>query len=196
MTDLILASASQVRATLLRNAGVEFSVEAAAVDEELIKQQMADSDAAELAGLLADAKARKISARHPGALVIGADQILECDGQLFDKPEDRAGAADHLRALSGNIHHLITAACVLCDGEVEWQKTSTVRLTMRVLSDQFIDRYLDRAGDSVLRSVGAYRLEDLGAQLFTDIDGDYFTILGLPLLSLLDHLRRHGVIET
>ena len=193
--DIILASASQVRATLLRNAGVEFTVQPAAVDEDAIKQQAAEQDTGALAALLADAKGLKISALQPGALVIGADQVLECEGELFDKPEGRIGAQNHLHRLSGKTHHLITAACVVRGGEIDWRKTATVRLTMRDLSDDFIETYLDRAGDSVLSSVGAYRFEDLGSQLFSEVDGDYFTILGLPLLPLLNYLRRQGTLD-
>ena len=125
---------------------------------------------------------------------IGADQILECDGALFDKPNGRAGAVTHLQNLSGKLHRLITSACVVQGGEVQWQSTDGVRLTMRELSADFIESYLDAAGDGVLATVGAYRLEDIGAQLFTRVEGDYFTVLGLPLLPLLQFLRDRKVL--
>jgi septum formation protein len=193
---LILASASKVRARMLGNAGVTFDVVVSEVDEEAIKAQLS-SDAVEVIALkLAIEKAQDVSAKHPEALVIGADQILECDGQLFDKPVGRGGAVTHLQTMRGKLHRLITAAAVIQGGEILWQTTDDVRLIMRDLSDDFIARYLDQAGDDVLASVGAYRLEDIGAQLFTRVEGDFFTVLGLPLLPLLEFLRRQGILET
>lgn len=143
---------------------------------------------------LADSKARAVAARRPGALVIGADQILECEGRWFDKPSTVAEAARHLRALRGRTHRLICAVVVVRDGERLWRHVAEARLTMRRFSDRFLDDYLASGGPAVLESVGAYRLEGLGAQLFETIEGDYFTILGLPLLPLLDFLRGERVV--
>jgi len=144
---------------------------------------------------LAEAKAKQVSARHPGRLIIGADQILDLDGDWFDKPKDMAGAADHLKRLSGRTHCLVSAICVLRDNECLWNHVETSRLTMRTLSPGFLKRYVAQSGPEILESVGAYRLEGPGAQLFSRIAGNYFTILGLPLLPLLGVLRRGGAIE-
>ena len=179
---------------MLSHAGVDFDVEVSNVDEERIKSRAGDKPVEEIAAALAIAKAQAVSANNPGALVIGADQILECDGAFFDKPNGRAGAVTHLQNLSSKQHRLITSACVVQGGEVQWQSTDGVRLTMRELSADFIESYLDAAGDGVLATVGAYRLEDIGAQLFTRVEGDYFTVLGLPLLPLLQFLRDRKVL--
>ena len=132
--------------------------------------------------------------RHPGALVIGADQMLDCEGVWFDKPTGRDGAREQLKALRGRTHRLVSCAVIVRDGERIWHQIDRARLTMRNFSDAFLDEYLDSAGDDVLHSVGAYQLEGLGAQLFHRVDGDFFTILGLPLLPVLGFLRVHGVI--
>lgn len=193
---LILASASATRATLLRNAGLVFEQLPVAVDEDELKRALrADgADAAETATALAEAKARRVSERHPAAFVIGADQMLVCDGRWFDKPADRAAAKSQLRALSGRSHRLISAACVLRAGERLWGRHEHATLLMRLLGEDFLERYLDAAGDVATRSVGAYQLEGLGAQLFQRVEGDYFVILGLPLLALLDFLRGRGIV--
>jgi septum formation protein len=196
LPTLILASASKVRGQMLANAGVAFDVKISNVDEDAIKAAAGEKPVEEIAAKLAVAKATTVSANHPEALVIGADQILECDGTLFDKPVGRAGAVTHLDAMRGKGHRLITAACVLRAGEILWQVTDDVHLTMRDLSDEYIQSYLDQAGDDVLASVGAYRLEDIGAQLFTRVEGDFFTVLGLPLLPLLEFLRSQSMLET
>ena len=193
---LILASASKVRSRMLSNAGVNFEIVVSNVDEDAIKAGSSEKSVEDVALELAIAKAQAVSAHHPEALVIGADQILECDGQLFDKPVGRAGAVQHLESLRGKLHRLIAAATVIHGGEIMWQVTADVRLTMRDLSDDFIKSYLDKAGDDVLASVGAYRLEDIGAQLFSHVEGDFFTVLGLPLLPLLEFLRGQGLMET
>ena len=193
---LVLASASPARAMLLRQAGVPFRVDAAGIDEAEAKRSLESegADAASLAASLAELKALRVSRRQPGALVLGADQVLECNGMRFDKPPDLAHARAQLRALAGRTHELISAAVVVRDGERLWQAVDRARLTMRPLGESFIDDYLGRAGAAALQSVGAYQLEGLGAQLFAKVEGDHFTILGLPLLPLLDFLRGHGVV--
>ena len=143
---------------------------------------------------LAELKAQRVSQRHKDALVIGADQMLQCGGIWFDKPPDLDHARGHLNALRGRTHELLSAVCVVRDGEVLWRHLESAQLTMRPFSDAFIDEYLAAAGDAVCASVGAYQLEGRGAQLFSCIKGDYFTILGLPLLPLLGFLVNHGVV--
>jgi len=173
-------------------------VAAAHIDEDEIKRAHRAEGAVALdaATALAEMKARRIAAAHPGTLVIGADQILTLGPEWFDKPADMAHAKAHLRTLSGQIHGLATAAVVVRDGERIWHHAATPRLTMRPLRDAFIDEYLARVGDDALASVGAYHLEGLGAQLFARVDGDFFTVLGLPLLALLAFLREHRVIPS
>ncbi len=194
---LYLASASAARAELLMRAGVVFTQEPAAVDEEEVKAALKaqGAEAAAVAQSLAEIKARKVSERHPGAFVVGADQMLECDGVWFDKPGDLDEAGRHLRALRGRAHRLISSACVVRDGLPVWHQTASAELVMRPFSDEFLEAYLEAVGDEALESVGAYRLERLGAQLFARLDGDYFTILGLPLLSLLEFLRGQGMVR-
>ena len=193
---MVLASASTARRTMLRNAGLIFETEAARIDEEEIKTALRaeGADGAQAAETLAELKAQRVSARHGGSLVIGADQILDCEGRWFDKPSDRAQAVSHLRALSGRTHSLVSSACVVRDGQRLWHHGDQARLTMRALGDTFIESYLSELGDAAFTSVGAYQLEGLGAQLFSRVEGDVFTILGLPLLPLLDFLRNRGVL--
>ena len=193
---VVLASGSVTRAAMLRHAGLDFTIEAASVDEDEVKRALRaeGADAGRAAEALAELKAVRVSRRRPGALVIGADQILDCGGAWFDKPADRAAARRDLATLRGRDHQQITAACVACDGVRIWHKTQRARLTMRVFSDDFLDRYLDAAGDGILGCVGGYQLEGVGVQLFSRVEGDYFAILGLPLLPLLDFLRGHRVI--
>ena len=195
-TRLILASGSATRAALLRNAGLAFDQIPAAVDESELKLSMlaAGADAAATAMALAEIKARRVSEREPAALVIGADQMLVCGDRWFDKPADRAAAGAQLQALAGKSHRLISAACIFQGGERIWGKHDHATLLMRPLSTGFVVQYLDSVGDAALNSVGAYQLEGLGAQLFARIDGDYFVILGLPLLALLDFLRGRGIV--
>jgi septum formation protein len=181
---------------MLRQAGLDFTVEAAAVDEDEVKRalRVEGADAGRAAEMLAELKAMHVSGRRPGALVIGADQILDCNGAWFDKPADRATARRDLAILRGRDHQQITAACVVRDGVLIWHTTQRARLTMRDFSDDFLDRYLDAAGGGILGCAGGYQLEGVGVQLFSRVDGDYFAILGLPLLPLLDFLRGHRVI--
>jgi septum formation protein len=196
MSDLVLASSSSTRQRLLRAAGVAFSAEAAALDETVVLESLAAERARgrDAADLLAELKALKVSGRHAGAFVIGADQVLTCEGRFFSKPETVAAARAQLLRLSGKTHVLSSAVCVARDGAIIWRDVQEARLTMRALSDAFLDDYLAQAGADILGSVGAYHVEGLGIQLFSRIDGDTFTILGLPLLPLLDFLRTHGMV--
>lgn len=195
---IILASASLSRRSLLERAGVPLTVEAANVDEDEVKIALAGegASAAQVADSLAELKAVKVSRRHPDALVIGADQVLECEGAWYDKPKTRAEAEAHLQGLSGRTHHLQCGTCVAREGQRIWHRLDRADMTMRPLSDRFIAAYLDSIGGDAYLSVGAYQLEGEGAQLFSRVAGDYFTILGLPLLVLLDFLRAHGAIST
>ncbi len=195
MTDLILASTSESRRRLLALAGVRVEVIAPQVDEESYRAAMRAEalPISDQAMRLAELKSMRASAARDG-LVIGADQMLSLGSRAFDKPRGRAEARQHLEALSGQTHTLETAIVVSEHGQPVWRYLSRPRLTMRRLSSSFIDTYLDEAGDGILSSVGAYQLEGLGAQLFTAIEGDYFSILGLPLLPLLDYLRIRKVL--
>ena len=193
---IILASASPTRARLLEAAGVPFTVESAAIDEAAIKQEMrkADCAAIECARALAQAKAVAVSKRHPEALVIGADQLLAAGDEWFDKPESLAAARVQLQKLRGRTHMLVTAVCVVQNSERLWQASSLPELTMRLFSDAFLDEYVAAEGEALLGSVGAYRLETRGVQLFSRVTGDYFAVLGLPLIELLDFLRNRGAL--
>ena len=198
MAAIILASASPARANLLRGAGVVFEIVPASVDEAAIKKtcQCQERTAEDTAYALAAAKALAVAASRPEALVIGADQMLDCAGVWFDKPRNAADAEESLKRLRGRTHRLISAVCAATEKDgVIWRERAEARLTMRAFSDGFLTRYLQRVGDEVTTSVGAYRLEGLGAQLFSRIEGDYFTILGLPLLALLSYLRDRGPLE-
>lgn len=193
---IVLASASASRANLLRNAGLEIVIDPAAIDEDTIKTSMAadGSPPHDVAQALADLKALRRSGSHPEEFVIGADQMLVCEGRWYDKPQNREAARQQLSALSGKHHQLLSAVTVAREGTIIWRHLDRATLTMRSLSPEFIEQYLISEGDSILGSVGAYRLEGRGAQLFSRIQGDYFTILGLPLLPLLDFLRTHRLL--
>ena len=195
--EIVLASASSARAELLRQAGVMFRAEPAAINEDALKRRARERGRAgiECARELAQAKAQAVSKQNPGVLVIGADQILVLDNDWFDKPRDREGARVQLLALRGRAHELATAACGVQQGILRWRAESQPRLTMRLFSDSFLDDYLDAEGDALLGSVGAYRLEGRGVQLFSGITGDYFAVLGLPLIELLAFLRECGALE-
>jgi len=194
--QLILASGSAVRARLLKEAGIGFRQEPARVDEESMKDGLMAEKARphQIADALAELKAVRVSQRHPEAYVIGCDQILWMEGRLFSKPDSLAAARQALLELRGRTHSLYSAVCVARGGSVLWRYFSQPKLTMRAFSEDFLDHYLDHAGEAVLSSVGAYHLEGLGSQLFSRVDGDYFSILGLPLLPLQDVLRQHRIL--
>lgn len=194
---LILASGSAARRAMLSAAGVSFSVEVADVDETTVRLGLQTGDAAAdaIAEHLAAAKAVQISRGFPGHLVLGADQILvTAEAEILEKPGTREGAAAQLRQLMGKTHRLISAAVIAQDGVAIWRGTDTATLTMRRLTDDFIARYLDAEAEHVVHCVGSYRIEALGAQLFSQISGDHFTIRGLPLLAVLDYLRGRGIL--
>ena len=195
MPEIILASGSASRRALLAGAGVEAESVKPNVDEDAAKAVMrADGlSVRDQAMQLAELKAIKVSRARPG-LVIGGDQMLNLDGEAFDKPPTLAAAKQHLQKLSGKSHHLETAIVIAEDGAPVWRFLARPKLTVRTLSDEFIESYLDACGEALLSTVGAYQLEGHGAQIFTQIEGDYFSILGLPLLPLLDYLRVRGVL--
>ena len=194
--SLILASTSPWRASMLRDAGVTIETIAPGVDEDEVKAAMRaeGAPARDQADMLAELKARRVSSRAPGVLVLGADQVLEFEGEAFDKPADRAAAREALIRLRGQRHELLSAAVIALDGAPIWRHVGRARLFMRPFSDDFLDDYLDRIGEDALRTPGAYALEGLGAQLFSRVDGDYFTILGLPLIETLGFLRTRGLL--
>ncbi|MBI5938841.1 MAG: Maf family protein [Caulobacterales bacterium] len=196
MIRIILASGSKARASVLAGAGVTFDVAVAGVDEGAVKAGLLAEGAGPraVAEALAELKAVRVSRKHPGALVIGADQTLDLAGQLFDKAQTMTEARDRLRHLRGKTHKLHSAVVVALDGQAIWREVPAAKLTMRPFTDAFLDDFLARGGEDLLGSVGCYRLEDDGVQLFSRIDGDYFTILGLPLMGLLDLLRRYGAL--
>jgi septum formation protein len=181
---------------MLEAVGLSFEVETPRVDEEAAKASLRAEGLKprDQADALAELKALSVSRKRAG-LVIGADQMLALGGEVFDKPKDAGEARDHLLRLRGQTHELITAAVVAKEGAIIWRHIDTPKLRMRAFSDAFLDGYLARAGDHVLRSVGAYQLEGLGAQLFERVEGDYFSVLGLPLLPLLAFLREHGIAQ-
>jgi septum formation protein len=195
--SLVLASSSRTRSRLLGEAGLAVTCDPAAIDEGAMKTRCRAEgrDATACAASLADAKAACVAARHEGALVIGADQLLVSGDDWFDKPQDRAAARRQLLRLRGKPHELVTAIAVWRGNRALWRHVERPRLVMRDFSDDFLDAYLAASGDGILASVGAYQLEHLGAQLFERIEGDYFAILGLPLLPLLGFLRETGVVQ-
>ena len=192
--DLVLASASSARRRLLADVGVPVIIDPADVDEAAVKHELLGRGAGpgDVAVALAELKALTVAARRPGALVIGCDQVLAAGDRLFDKPPDLDAARAHLLALRGRQHRLISAVAVARDGAILWRHDEAAELTMRSFSDAFLDAYMALAGPAVLGSVGAYALEGTGAQLFARIEGDHFTIQGLPLLALLNFLRTAG----
>jgi septum formation protein len=192
---LVLASKSQSRCAILAGAGIPIEVFPANIDERAIEAGGDNRDAAEVAALLARAKAVAVAAQKCGRLVLGADQTLAVGPRLFSKPDNRAGARDQLQTLRGKTHVLHSALAVARDGAVVFEHREQAQLTMRAFSDDFLERYLDAAGEAVTASVGAYQVEGSGIHLFERIEGSHFTILGLPLLPLLDFLRREGCLS-
>lgn len=195
--ELILASSSASRQMLMRNAGLTFSAIPADIDERALDEQLERDGASpeEVALELARAKALAVGALYPEALVLGCDQTMALGARVYHKPKTMAEAEGHLLSLSGKVHRLNSAAVLVRHGEVVWQIVSSAELTVRTLSAEFVSRHLQRVGEKALSSVGAYQLEGEGIQLFTSIEGDYFTILGLPLLPLLSKLRDMDVID-
>lgn len=194
---LILASGSQIRAQLLRNAGVDFSVQIARVDEELIKESMMAEAALprDIADALAEMKARKVADKHSDAMVIGCDQVLAFDNSILSKPKSPEDAAAQLTMMRGQRHTLLSAAVIYHEGKPIWRHIGQVRLRMRDVSDTYLEGYISRNWDDIRHSVGAYQLENEGVRLFHSIEGDYFNVLGMPLLELLAFLTLRGVIE-
>ena len=199
MSDpIILASTSEIRATLLRNANVPFETVPARVDEEAIRDALLAEDTSprDIADALAAAKARKVSMKLPSAMVLGCDQVLEADGKMFSKPSSIDDAREQLKTLRGKTHRLLSAAVVYKDMEPIWRHVGVVRLTMRHFSDDYLDDYLERKCDIVQWAVGAYKLEEEGSRLMARIEGDYFNVLGLPLLELLNYLTIRGDLKS
>src|SRR5262245_6463220 len=196
--SIVLASASKARRALLEAAGLAILTDPAAVDETAVKASLAGEGLStpEMAEALAELKAAQVSPRHPRLIVLGADQMLDCEGRRFDKPAGLAEARAQLRGLAGRRHRLISSVVALRDGLRLWHHTGEAWLTMRDFSDDFLGDYLAAVGPAAMDSVGAYQLEGRGAQLFSRVEGDYFTILGLPLLPLLDFLRNQGELRT
>ena len=192
---LVLASASPYRKAMLANAGLTFDVEPARIDERAIEETLEGLDAEDTALILAEAKAQDVSDRDPDALVIGSDQTLSLDGQILHKPGDMEQARRRLLALSGRSHALNSAVVLARNGETVWRHVSVARLRMRTLDPGFVGRHLSRVGDRALTSVGAYQIEGEGIQLFESFEGDYFSMIGLPLLPLLAALREQGAID-
>lgn len=194
---IILASGSKIRADLLRNANVPFEVMTAPVDEELIRESLEAEGTSprDLADSLAEAKAQRVSAKLPGALVLGCDQVLDFEREVFSKPKDQDDAIAQLMRLRNNRHTLLSAAVIYENGKPVWRHVGMVRLLMRDFSDAFLKDYVNRNWDSIRHTVGCYQLEGEGVRLFTRVDGDYFTVLGMPLLEILAYLTLRGDLQ-
>lgn len=198
MTEpIILASASAIRQTLLRNAGLSFEVSVARVDEQALTTALRHDGATprDIADTLAEMKAQKVSSKAPQALVIGCDQVLSFKGQTYGKPENEAAAVEQLMAMSGQAHQLLSAVVIYQGGEPLWRHVGAVRLQMHDLSQNWVEAYVHRNWDSIRHSAGSYKLEEEGVRLFAKVEGDYFTVLGLPLLPLLSYLTTRGTLS-
>jgi len=194
--QIILASGSEIRSRMLHQAGVFHDVQIARVDEAMIKESMIAEGAPprDIADALAELKASKVSDKNPGALVIGCDQVLEHGGHLLNKPDTPADALAQLTALRGDRHTLLSAAVIYLDGKPLWRNIGVVRLRMRDASDEYLQDYVDRNWDSIRHAVGSYKLEEEGVRLFSRVEGDYFNVLGMPLLEILNYLTLRGDI--
>ncbi len=190
---LVLASKSDIRAKVLKDAGLAFDIIPSKLDENILKAERQNGE--DLARELAIAKAMAVSATNSGALIIGADQIAICEGRLFDKPISMAAARENLMFLSAKRHSLLSGVALVKNGECLWSKTVQAQLTVRELTPDFLDAYFAVAGEAILNSVGCYRLEGVGVQLFEKIEGDHLTIYGMPLLQMLPQLRKLGVVK-
>lgn len=197
MTPIILASASPFRAQMLRNAAIEFRAERANINERAVEAPLVEACFAPdaIAEMLAIAKAQDVSMREPGRYVIGSDQVLSLEDRILHKPENMEEARRRLLELSGRTHHLNTAVAIVLDSEILWSHVEIAAITFRKLSPQFVGRHLAMAGEKVLQSVGAYQIEAEGVQLFERIEGDFFTIMGMPLLPLLARMREYGLVD-
>lgn len=196
MASVILASGSEIRAKLLHGAGVPFEVEIARIDEPAIIASLKAEQAKphEIVDTLAEYKAQRVAAKHIDCLVIGCDQILVCDKKIYEKASSLEAARENLLTLRGKPHQLMSAVVIFENGRPVWRHIGRAQLIMRDFSDAFLDDYIEQQGDGILSSVGCYKLEEAGAQLFSHIQGDYFTILGIPLLEVLGFLRTRGVL--
>lgn len=194
---VILASASQIRQDLLRQAGLEFQIKPARIDEDAIRAALEAEGATprDVADALAEFKARKVSEKQPEALVIGCDQVLAFKGRILSKPRDIADARAQLTLLRGQRHKLLSAVVIYEDAKPVWRHVGEVRLTMRDFSDAYLDAYLARNWDSIRHAVGCYKLEEEGVRLFSGVDGDYFNVLGLPLFQMLAFLTQNGTLQ-
>lgn len=194
---IILASTSEIRRSLLENAGVSVRTEVARIDEEMIKAALEAEGAhpRDIADALAEGKARKVSLKHPEAIVIGCDQVLDFKGRIYSKPQSMNEAKEHLKSFRNNTHALLSAAVIYENGEPKWRHVGVVRLAMRDFSDNYLEDYVTRNWGSIRHSVGGYKLEEEGVRLFSRIDGDYFTVLGMPLIELLNYLTLRGVLN-
>ena len=199
MTDqIILASGSEIRATLLRNAGIQFDVIKARIDEDMMKAGLLAEGlkGRDIADALAEMKALRVSSKHPTHIVVGCDQVLEHEGVLFSKPDSQNDAIKQLQCLRGSTHRLLSAVVIYQNGAPQWRHVSCVSMTMNDFSDNYLNDYVNRNWESIRYSVGAYKLEEEGIRLFQKINGDYFAVLGIPLLELISYLSIRGVLPS